>query len=242
MNEELILYYVNLLIIQFRTLPNAQGHINALIKQLMIYDLIRDIENGYDLETAVGVQLDVLAKYAGADRVVTGVDFSRTFFSMVEYGEPTPYVNVAGMIEYLEDNPPDAQFLMYDTDSQSIYSLTDTELRILIKLKIAQNNSNHTTKEIDDIMEEFFPESVIFDDNFNMTVSYIFDIDSQRIAEIAISQNALPKPAAVGLIVSFVPDINNIFSMLKYCCNTPADFSQGFIEYADDPFGSFLKY
>ncbi len=242
MNAELIAYYANLLILQYRNKPNAMPTIMAIIRSLMIYDLIRQVENGYNIDDAIGVQLDVLAKYTGADRVATGVDFSRTFFGFVDYAEPTPYTGVAGLIEYEELNPPDAQFLKYDTDVESAYRLTDNELRFLIKLKIAQNNSNHSAGEIDEILDEFFPGQVIFTDNFDMTISYIFDTDIERIAEIAVAQGAIPKPAAVGLEVSFVPNIENIFSLLKYEGGTPPDFSQGFIEYSDDPFGSFLKY
>ena len=242
MNDELIAYYANLLIIQYRNKPNANETISAIIRSLMIYDLIRSVENGYDIDTAVGVQLDVLAKYTGAERIATGVDFTRTFFGFVDYAEPTPYVGVAGLLPYDELNPPDAQFLEYDTDQQSLYTLTNAELRILIKLKIAQNNSNHSTAEIDEILEEFFPEQVLFTDNFNMTVLYIFDTDVSRVVDVAITQKALPKPAAVGLLTSFVPDINNIFSLLKYDSDTLADFSQGLLRYSQDPFGSFLKY
>ena len=242
MNSELITDYVNLLILQYRNKPDASGTISAIVEALMIYDLIRAVENGYDIDTAIGVQLDVLAKYVGAERVATGVDFSRTFFGFVDYNEATPYTGVVGLLPYDEVNPPDAQFLKYGTDLGSIYTLTDAELRILIKLKIAQNNSNHSTGEIDDILNEFFPGQVLFDDNFNMTIQYIFDTDVERIVDVAIAQNALPKPAAVGLIISFVPDIDNIFSLMKYDSDTPADFSQGFLNYSQDPFGSFLRY
>lgn len=242
MNTELISYYVNLLILQYRNKPNAAGTIAAIIRSLMIYDLIRAVENGYNIDTAIGVQLDVLAKYTGAERVVTQVDFSRTFFGFVDYGEPTPYVNVAGLLPYDELNPPDAQFLKYVEDEQSQYTLTDAELRILVKLKIAQNNSNHSVGEIDDILNEFFPGQVIFTDNFNMIIFYIFDSDVKRIVEIAIAQKTIPKPAAVGLDISFVPDVTNIFSLLRYESSTKPEFSQGFLNYSQDPFGSFLKY
>lgn len=242
MNTELIAYYANLLILQYRNKPDATGTIMATIRSLMIHDLIREVENGYDIDTSIGVQLDILAKYTGAERIATGVDFSRTFFGFVDYAEPEPYTGVVGLLPYDELNAPDAQFLKYDTDQQSIYRLTDSELRILIKLKIAQNNSNHSTAEIDDILNEFFPGQTIFTDNFNMTVSYIFDTDIGRIIDIAVSQGAIPKPAAVGLIVGFVSDINNIFSLQKYASNTPADFSQGLLRYSQDPFGSFLSY
>jgi hypothetical protein len=242
MNTELIAYYVNLLILQYRNKPNAKGTITAIIKALMIYDLIRAVENGYNIDDAVGVQLDILAKYVGVERIATGVDFSRTFFGFVDYAEATPYTGVAGLLPYNEVNPPDAQFLKYGVDQESSFRLTDAELRILIKLKIAQNNSNHSTAEIDDILNEFFPGQAIFSDNFNMTISYIFDTGISGIINVAIAQGIIPKPAAVGLIVNFAQDINNIFSMQKYSADTPADFSQGFIKYSQDPFGSFLSY
>lgn len=242
MNDELILYYVNNLILQYRTKEKAPEHIYALIKALMIYDLMEKVQNGYNIDEAIGVQLDVLAKYVGADRVITGLDFSRTYFGFVDYNEPTPYVDVIGLIEYAELNPPDAQFLKYDTDQQFLYTLTDEELRLLVKMKIIQNNSNYTTSEIDDFIDEFFPETTIFDDNKDMTISYIFDEESRRFAEIVISQGALPKPAAVGLIILYASDINNIFGFLKYSSTSPENFIQGMIEYSDDPFGSFLKY
>lgn len=205
MNDELISYYANLLIIQYRNKPNALGTIQEIIRSLMIYDLIRSVENGYDVETAVGVQLDVLAKYAGVERVSTGVDFTRVFFGSVDYDEIPPYSSgVVGFISYDDLNPPDAQFLEYDTDEGSLFELTDQELRILIKLKIAQNNSNHSTGEIDNILNEFFPGQVVFDDNFDMTISYVFSSSLTRIVSIAISQNAIPKPAGVKLLVGFV--------------------------------------
>jgi len=203
MNDELIAYYTNLLILQYKNKPNSEGTISSIIRALMIYDLIRSVENGYNVDTAIGVQLDVLAKYAGVARVSSGIDFSRTYFGFVDYDEPTPYEDVVGLILYDEENPPDAQFLEYETDEGSLYELTDSELRILIKFKIAQNNINNSVGEIDDIINEAFPGQVVFDDNFDMTISYTFSSDLSRMVSIMVSQNAIPKPAGVGLIVNF---------------------------------------
>lgn len=242
MNDDLILYYANLLILQYRTKPKAHATIIALIRVLMVFDIIREVENGYDVDTAVGKQLDVLAKYVGAERVATGIDFSRVFFGMVNYSSSPPYTDVAGFLEYTEANPPDAQFLEYNTDQVSSFTLTDEELRILVKLKIAQNNSNHSNYEIDTILYQFFPGQVIFTDNKNMTISYIFDSDIQRIINIAASQGAIPKPAAVGLDINFVPDLENIFSLLDYGAASLPPFSKGLVDYSDSTFGSFLTY
>lgn len=245
-DAELVIYYVDLLIIQYRSQKKAPEHMKAFLENLTIFELIRAVENGYNVDenlgsVAVGTQLDILAKYVGATRIVTGVDFSRIFFGGVDYNEALPYTDIAGTIDYDELTPPDAQTLEYDTDQESLYTLTDAELLIMIKLKIAQNNSNHSTFEIDTILEEFFPGSVIFSDEFNMTISYIFDTDVQRIAEIAQAEKAIPKPAAVGLLLSFVPDINNIFGSLDYSGTAPA-YLTGSNLYSEDPLGSSLTY
>ncbi len=76
MNTELIAYYVNLLIIQYANLPRATGHIDAIIDANMIYDLVIAVGNAYDIDTAVGVQLDVLGAYIGVSRIATGTPLS----------------------------------------------------------------------------------------------------------------------------------------------------------------------
>ena len=76
-NTTLIEYYADLLIIQYKTKANASATITAIIKALMIYDIITDVKNGYSLDTAIGRQLDVLGKYTGVSRSIDGVDFTR---------------------------------------------------------------------------------------------------------------------------------------------------------------------
>lgn len=245
-NAELVQYYVDLLIIQYRGQEKAPQHMAAFLENNTIYELIREVENGYNIDenlgpVAVGVQLDVIAKYVGADRIVTGIDFTRVYFGSADYGGSPPESEVSGSPIYGEVNPPDAQVLTYNSDQESLYSLTDSELLLVIKLKIAQNNSNHSTFEVDLILEEFFSGNVIFTDNENMTGSYVFSEDSRRLVEIAQSENAIPKPAAVGIITSFVVDINNIFGSLDYG-GTPPDFLSGSIQYGAPASGSSLTY
>lgn len=242
MNNTLIAYYINLLILQYRTKDKAPLHITNVVRNSMIYDLIRAVENGYNIDNAIGVQLDILAKYAGASRTVNRFEFSRIFWSLVDYNEPTPYIDVAGVIDYDQDPIPDAILLAYETDQKPAYTLTDEELRDIIKLKIVQNNSNHSTKEIDDLLYIFFEDQVIFNDNLNMTVEYIFDEQLRRLVEIARAENALPKPMAVGLLLTFTPDIKNIFGMRDYSSVGIPGFLEGFVDYASQPFGGWLNY
>lgn len=60
-------YYSNLLILQYHSKPRAKATIEAVVS-LLPDDLIQEVTNGFDIETAVGKQLDMLGEYIGVDR------------------------------------------------------------------------------------------------------------------------------------------------------------------------------
>ena len=60
-------YLSNLLIIQYNNKPKAKATIEALSK-LFPADLILSVIKAFDIDTSVGVMLDILGKYVGVDR------------------------------------------------------------------------------------------------------------------------------------------------------------------------------
>lgn len=70
-NIELTEYYQNLLIIQYKTKTKAPAHITALIDTIMIFELIENVQNAYEIDTSIGTQLDVLGKYLGLSRTAS---------------------------------------------------------------------------------------------------------------------------------------------------------------------------
>ena len=72
--EPYILYYLNLLIIQYRNLPKATQHIRTLVGQALIDLMPSILESSFDLETAEGAQLDILGEYIGISRRVKTFD------------------------------------------------------------------------------------------------------------------------------------------------------------------------
>lgn len=66
-NNELIEYYKDLLIIQYKQ-DKIESHIEAVIKPLVFFELIEDVKNAYNIDTAVGVQLNKLGKIIGLSR------------------------------------------------------------------------------------------------------------------------------------------------------------------------------
>ena len=239
-NEELINYYTNLLIIQYAGQPNAQATIAAVARSSMIYELIRSVENAYNVDTALGPQLDVLGKYVGASREVTGSAFTRTYFGFTLYGTSPPYTGISGFMLY-GDIPPDVQFRTYQESNQTIYSLTDEEFRTVIKLKIILNFTLSSLKDIDDNLNNYFSGKVIITDFFNMKISYIFEDSISKLASIAISEGLLIRPTGVLLITSFTPDINHIFGYKQYGQIAPT-YTVGYKEYGVAKAGGWARY
>jgi len=67
--NELIAYYANLLIIQYIGKPNAYATIQALVTPVIMDQLPLLVQTAFNMDgSAVGVQLDVLGKYAGVTR------------------------------------------------------------------------------------------------------------------------------------------------------------------------------
>lgn len=66
--ESVIEFYQNLLIIQYNQKEKARAEVALHVKNMMADGLISKVQDGYDIETAVGIQLDVIGKYIGKDR------------------------------------------------------------------------------------------------------------------------------------------------------------------------------
>jgi hypothetical protein len=67
--SELINYYANLLILQYIGKPKAYATIQAIVGPVIMNQLPLAVQNAFNMDgTAVGVQLDVLGKYAGVTR------------------------------------------------------------------------------------------------------------------------------------------------------------------------------
>lgn len=239
MNESLIEYYVNLLIIQYYNKTKARDTIMELITAIMVYDISQEIRNGFDITTAVGTQLDLLAKYVGVERVVTGAVFDRDYFGFADYTETAPFTYY-GYIDYT-DITSDIQFRNYVEENKSLYGLIDTELRMIITMKIIQNNGNASNKEIDDLLNTFFGSEIIFFERYPMGVTYIFPESKRRLTNIAKTEGVLPHPAAVGLTISFVNDITSIFGYKKYGVTAPT-YIIGYKKYGVAKTGGWGKY
>ena len=199
---DIIQSYVDLLIIQYADKPNAKQQIEDYVSGLLDDGILFQIQDAFNIDTAVGVQLDILGKYIGINRngqqleIAEGIDF----FSVLA-DDVTQNDAAFGTVD-------STQFLTFTshilgaeaTDFFMSQLLDDDHYRFILKLRIIQNNINHSEKEIDDAVTEVFGGGLVPSSaDGTMTMTYVVDSENLTFAEIALQKGALPKPIGVRL-------------------------------------------
>lgn len=239
-NADLIKYYADTLLIQYVTKPKAYATIQAAARALMVNDLLVAIRDGYNVHTAVGVQLDILGKYAGIGRQVIGFVSAGTFFGFLEYGDTPPKSGISGFIEYGVPGGG-VRTLTYADANALVYVIPDPQYRGLIQMKIFKNHSNGSLESIDTIMQALFGEDYLVSDGGDMVLHYIFPESASLLVSIARYTGLLPKPTGVGLSVGVTPDLGAIFGFAQYGVDTPTRII-GLREYGETSAGGMVQY
>lgn len=140
-------YYKNLLIIQYHDLPKATATIGVVVNCATGDEIQQQLYEAFNIDTAVGVQLDMIGDFVGVKRG----------------------------------------------------SLSDEDYRNLILFGIAKNNIKPTMKNIDDIIYQFFGDSVMAENGQNMSITYILSTSYSNIIQEVYNQNLLPAPLGVDV-------------------------------------------
>lgn len=82
--RELTDYYATLLAYEYRGLPNATRQMRLYAKQAVGDLLAQSIRDAFNLNTAVGAQLDVLGKYLGTPRQLSP-GLTKSYFGLWDY-------------------------------------------------------------------------------------------------------------------------------------------------------------
>lgn len=204
-------YYANLLIIQYHDRPKAQATIRLVTDLLLCDGIFQDIMDAYNIDTAVGHQLDILGKYIGTDRFFQGNDLI-DFFSVITYAESAlnedtnPIFDFRwGFVDYADfDNPAYEKngVLNYHSILTKGYELNDTDYRTLLKFKIIKNYSNGSHKSIDDALFKFFGTDVVMEQTDTMEITYTVPTQLSAVMLAAISKDVLPRPMGVKLLLT----------------------------------------
>lgn len=192
--------YLALLTSEYAEKPNITAVITADTSvQVRVQDLMTSMTLLFDVDVAVGDQLDIVGEWVGVSRNVAipivGVYFSwdgLTYTTGWDFGSWQPY----------------------NTPAQ-ITSLPDDAYRTLIKAKIAANHWDGTTEGAYAIWDELFPTiTILIQDNENMSYDLAFVggiVDSLTLALITGGYIPL-KPEGVHVNTYYVPvDSNPLF-------------------------------
>lgn len=204
--DELKSYYSQLLIIQYRNAPNAAAMVEGMVNEIIADQIFSTVRDAFDLDTAVGVQLDVLGTYLGVDRFVYGLSLTKSFFAMPLSTDGNLTTAKGFGVGTDTNDTLTWYFLTADDTSAVVYRMNDQEYRQILKFAAATQSSNLSIKDIDDILFNLFGTAVTLIDNKNMTITYN-DSASDPLANIFTLINEsdlLPKPAAVAVSVTHV--------------------------------------
>ncbi len=191
-------YYANQLIAQYRGLNKASNTMRLVANMSLCDGLMLVEPTCFDLDTAIGAQLTILGNIVGAPRNVIGLDLVHTFFQFTRYaGSPAG----VGFGRYNSNPYPTSIFKRYH--SGETYTLTDFEMRYLIKLKIIYNNTWTSTKYLIEALWNLFGSAVSVVDNQDMTIIYNVLPPYTNIFIVAQFLDILPRPMAVGATVNY---------------------------------------
>jgi hypothetical protein len=195
--DNTIEYYKDLLVSQWVNDEKARGTIGALVGAGVCDLLPIGVRNGFDIETAIGAQLDILGEYIGFNRRVTEI-IARTYFELDDYASPN--VDAVGMRLYddLEENI-NSSFYRYIYNQRTYTELNDDEYRFCLKFKILLNNCDSTLYTIQTLLNTYFAGKIYCVDNKDMTMDYYVNTAINNFTQIALSQNLLPKPMGVKI-------------------------------------------
>lgn len=208
--EELIKYYTNLLILQYKNKTKAKATIGAIVENAFAGDdtVTKDgifplqVENAYDLDKAVGKQLDTIGKYLGFDRTVRFIVDNN--FKYQEYDDSNPITN--GYNEY-EQEVSSYPYKEYRFDTYTDYSMQDDLYRKVLKFIIFIRDKNMSYYAISEGLYQAFGDDLYAIEGDKTLVYHFgpnantFQDDSERNAFI---NKFMPHP--MGVAVTQVKD------------------------------------
>lgn len=245
---ELIAYYVDLLIMQYESLPNARATMTTLITETVADQIVSAVQDGFDFsttiglqsDTAAGVQLDAVASYRGAPRTTYGLNILQTYMQMPFYGDAAADTD-HGFALYGE-SPITWYFLNYIDATLQVYSLTDDQLCRLTQLRAQVQSQLLSVGNVDNILFDFFGDNVAVFEDGDMHITYIDLIsDTDLLFVIAAQTQSLPRPAGVRLDYFKSETLTNFFGYQLYSESINPTFV-GFGLYGSPQAGSFVRY
>lgn len=196
--EQILNYYADKLIAQYRDMPNARATVEIFGKQVLADNIAEALGLAFSIETAVGAQLDILGKYIGVNRNVGDtIPDENTYFAFTTYaggaslcgmGDYTdPFVNPAGL------------FYLYQYAAGIPSALDDDQYRLVLKLQIVANSSDGTLYSLQNALVDFLDGEISIVDPKDMTLVYV--LSTFPPLSLTVLRRFLPRPMTLGTSV-----------------------------------------
>lgn len=232
--------YTSLVTSEHSVQPNFMATIMALVQPSVDQQkALAAMPGQFDLDVAVGVQLDVVGAWAGISRYIPNAIALAYFgFDVTANGQP-----------FGEEGLPSIGARFYDENEPVAESseLADPEYRFVIRAKIAKNNTKGTNDDFLSALSFLFSTPgvvvpVILDDPGTMHISIAVGRPVTYLEKLLIRQvDILPRPAGVMIDSLEYFQNGNVFGFQE-AFQTLAQVvdGDGNLVYAEDDFGNLI--
>ena len=197
-------YYADLLILQYRGKQKARDTIKLGVDIYMGDNILFQLQDILDIDTAQGEQLDIIGKILDCPRIIQGI------YSDLKYFQYHVDENSLGFSTI--GNPTNATFKTIRNYNQCKYALPDEDYRFLLKFKAAVNVMKGSIKDIDETLHSIFDGDVLLKNNQDLTITYLVS-SAHTLAALAAKQLGYYRtPEGIGAnYVLRVPSPSQIF-------------------------------
>ena len=198
--EKLYTWACNSLIMEYRHAPKNRALMRELVDLIFANNVLVDIKEGFDVETAVGKQLDIIGDWVGINRYYDAIDlWEQPYFALVNYSnvQDDEYEQwQGGFYNYINFEENEGGFLTYKVWRETrtkVNQMGDAYFRELIKLKIIKNSINFTKKNIDDAIYKW-SNGTVYTTWDKMKVIYHYPKEKENLFILATYKNCLLAP------------------------------------------------
>lgn len=107
---EIIDYYKALLIMQYADKPKAKATVDVYVTEVVQNQFPLQVQDAFNLDTAIGVQLDTLGKYIGVKR---SANIDPTTYVSLSDSDYRQLIKFAIIVNYSGSSLYDIQYLLY---------------------------------------------------------------------------------------------------------------------------------
>lgn len=185
--------YIALLTSQYRDKPKFRLTVETSINPLIdCLECLKSLETKFDLETAKGDQLQIIADWVGAPNSIPN-------------SVPVPYFGFqgqSGSLPWREIDDPSFKAGFWRESGMSGFTALEMSPQLfkrVIKAKILLNKSDCSEQSAKEIISLVIDKPFKFKDNQDMTVTFTF-LESYELFERELVKLMFPLPSGVRLI------------------------------------------